>query len=82
MATNPKLEDVDYQLFWREVAEAVKQVELNHGLSFTIERGTKAAYTSWRVADVNTYIYGTVIDEFVSIRIYEVEPKQPTLLVP
>lgn len=66
----PNTIDVDYDLFWREVIDAVKHVELSHGLSYTIERGTKKCQVFWSE------------DESVHIFVWEVEPKQPTLLVP
>lgn len=70
MATNV---DVEYDLFWREVIDCVKRVELNHGLTFEIERGTREASVMWHSLTEPTH---------VEIRVFEVEPKQPALLVP
>lgn len=64
--------DVEYDLFWREVIDAVKHVELNHGLSYRIERGTREAYINWDFDWPNG----------IKIYITEVEPKQPALIVP
>lgn len=69
------IEDVDYQLFWKEVIEAVKLVELNHGLTFDIELGNRHAIVQWCQQ-------GEKWESGVEMFIYEVEPKQPTLLVP
>lgn len=71
--------DTDEELFWKEVQEAVKHVELNHGLSYTIERGTKSAIIGWFI-NMNNNV-GLEVG-FVNVSIYEVEPTQPTLMVP
>lgn len=70
--------DTDEELFWKEVQEAVKHVELNHGLSYTITRGSREAYVHRcpKPSPFNTN------GGYIEIRIYEVEPTQPTLMVP
>lgn len=81
MSSNPnpkeRAEDVEYQLFWKEVAEAARLVELNHALSYNIERGNRRADIYWWWPDMDESI-----DSHVCIQVFEVEPKQPTLLVP
>lgn len=77
MAVPNKNIDPEDEIFWRELKEAVKQVELSHGLSMTIERGTRAANIRW----IEEYT-DHKNNAYVSIVIYEVEPKQPALLVP
>lgn len=73
------LEDADWQIFWKEVAHSVSQVELNHGLAFEIERGTRWAEIFWAPAQEGRH---TRSKAGIVITIHEIEPKQPELLVP
>lgn len=72
MATDPKqrIVDPEFEIFWREVGEAVHMVELNN-VEITVERGNRGA----KVGTDPTR-------EQITIYIYEVEPKQPALMVP
>lgn len=75
--------DVEYDLFWREVIDAVKHVELNHGLSYDIERGTRRAEIKYaRYWNESKSIEDKPDCEQVEISIFEIEPKQPALIVP
>lgn len=67
--------DSDEELFWKDVKDAVRHVELNHALSYTVEYSTRTAEIKWEEK-------GTLLGEWLEIRIYEHEPKQPALLVP
>lgn len=78
MAIDPRTRtvDTDEELLWKEIKDAVKHVELNHGLSYDLERGTKGVGIWYEAEDVPQG------GGCIRIEIYEVEPKQPTLLVP
>lgn len=78
MATNSNVVDVEDELFWKEIKHAARQVELNHGVSFDITRGTNNASIFWCVDEHD----GNVFDTYVTIELRETEPKQPALLVP
>ena len=75
---NTNLVDTEFELFWREVGEAVRLAELiqpDKTRTFTVERGTRGA----------TVKLGTMKSEpkaFLVIGLYEVTPKQPALIVP
>lgn len=82
MATNVAVTD---ELFWKEVTHAAEQVMINHGLAFTIERGTNKAEVFWAIdehAPLPWLPEVTDTDEYLVIEVREVEPKQPALLVP
>lgn len=73
MATDlSRVTNVEDEIFWKEVRTAVAKVERNHRVKLELERGTHKATVHWsELANGN-----------VHIRLYEVEPKQPALLVP
>lgn len=66
--------DIEQELFWKEVAQATRMIEANHGMSFMIERGTRRADIMWVEWEENECGIG--------IEITEVAPKQPALIVP
>lgn len=78
MAISRRVVDPEFEVFWREVGEAVRQVQNNVTRELSIERGSKRADISW--AEWENEEPADLCG--VQIEIYDVEPKQPTLLVP
>ena len=72
-----KAQNADDQLFWRDVREAVMQVNANHNLDLEIERGTKHAHINMRTDKKQT-----PPRTFVAVHMWDIEPKSPTLIVP
>lgn len=78
MATNPKVIDTEFELFWRDVGEAVRIIEMTHTdemQTLDIERGTRGA----------TIKLGTMKSApaaYLVIGLWEATPKQPALIVP
>jgi hypothetical protein len=71
-SVDPKMRVVDpeFEIFWREVGEAVRLVEIKDSrIEMTVERANRGAKVN-------------ITDNQVVIYMYEVEPKQPALMVP
>ena len=61
--------DPEFEIFFREVGEAVRMVEADRSKTIDLEKGTRKAR-----------IVG--FEDHVDVYISEVEPKQPALMVP
>lgn len=87
MATNPtsssnrRVVDPEFEIFWKEVGECVRQVELNKSRELSVERGTRRADVSWAEWD-NEEPHQPVDLCGVQIEIYDIQPKQPELITP
>lgn len=73
--------DPDFELFWRKVAEAVQQVENSQTRTIELEQGNKRAEVEWNSGETPLSEYQSG-EPHVAIRIYDVEPPQPALIVP
>lgn len=78
MNANPKTVDTEFELFWREIGEAVHLAELTQPdktRTLTVERGTRGATVKF--GSMKSQPKATMV-----IGLYEVTPKQPALIVP
>lgn len=71
--TKNRTQNADDLLLWRDIREAVAQVNANHQLDLEIERGDKHAHINMRRDKTR---------QFIAVHVWEIEVKPPTLIVP